>query len=99
MIRRNRGIYNNQPYYYIIPSTNEYTYSPQTGMNIPTNQPNEERFGGLLLPALGGFLVGSIVPSPWNRPMYGPPPMMNYAGYGYQQVMPYQPQPMPINQQ
>jgi hypothetical protein len=86
MFRRSRDI-NYQPY--II--SNDYTYSPQSGMYIPTNNPQDERFGGLLLPALGGFLVGTLVPTPWGpRPMYQPQPYMNtYSGYGYQTMMPY----------
>ena len=100
MLRRNNRI-NYQPYYVMMPNTNEYVYSPSSGMNVPINNLQEERFlgGGFLLPALGGFLVGSLVPTPWgNRPMYGPPPMMNsYSGYGYQTVVPYQPQPINTN--
>ena len=103
MFRRQREVIN-QPYYVLMPSNNEYVYSPTSGMNVPINQTNEERFGGLLIPALGGFLVGTLVPTPWgNRPMWGPqPPMMNtYSGYGYQTMMPYQPTPqaMNVNQQ
>ena len=96
MFRRSRQIYT-QPYFVMQQPTYEYVYSPQSGMNIPLNQQNEERFGGLLLPALGGFLVGTLIPTPWGpRPMYGPqPPMMNtYGGYGYQTMMPYTPTQM-----
>lgn len=95
MFRKDRMM-NYQPYYFTT-STPEYIYSPSMGMNIPSTNPQEERFGGLLLPALGGFLVGSLVPTPWgNRPMYGPPPYVNtYSGYGYQTMAPYP--TMPIN--
>lgn len=86
MFRRSRDI-NYQPYY----MSNDFTYSPQTGMYMPNTNQQEERFGGLLLPALGGFLVGTLVPTPWGpRPMYPPQPYMNtYSGYGYQTMMPY----------
>ncbi len=94
MMRRSREVIN-QPYYVMMPPTNEYVYSPQSGMNVPQNIPNDERFGGLLIPALGGFLVGTLVPTPWgNRPMYGPQPMNTYGGYGYQGgYIPYQTMP------
>ena len=95
MFRRNRMM-NYQPYI-VYPNSNEYVYSPQSGLNMPINNPQEERFGGLLLPALGGFLVGTLVPTPWGgRPMYGPQPYVNtYSGYGYQTMVPYP--TMPIN--
>ena len=53
MFRKDRMM-NYQPYYFTT-STPEYIYSPSMGMNIPSTNPQEERFGGLLLPALGGF--------------------------------------------
>lgn len=87
-----------QVYYYQQPNT-------MTNMPLVNNEgqivenPNDQRFGGFLLPALGGFLVGSIVPRPWGNnfggPMYGYPvqPPVVYTPYPnvttYPSTVPY----------
>lgn len=58
------------------------------------NQPNENRFGGILLPFLGGLLIGGLfVPRP-NQYNQLPPAQYQYQ-YQYPPY-PYYPQPQQV---
>lgn len=88
-----KRIYCNQPYivpqvyYYQQPSTTSTTPLINSEGQLVEN-PNDQRFGGVLLPALGGFLVGTIVPRPWGNNMSGP-----MYGYPVQPPTVYTPYP------
>ena len=57
--------------------------------------PDSNRFGGLLLPFLGGLLIGGLVVPKVNGGGQPYPPYPTYPSYQYPQYYPVYSQPIP----